>query len=211
MVLCFCKQPEPGMVKSRLAANLGKERAATVYKTMAEHTVQTLSSSEHKYALYCFPDTQHAFFEHCSDRYHAPLYRQEGKNLGERMFHAMDTHLSNGHPVVLIGSDCPELGTGYINKAFHMLSTGKDIVLGPATDGGYALIGANRIDGSLFQDTPWGTCDVLQQTLARIKTLRWDCACLSPVRDIDTFADYRYYLAHENYRQLFAGIGKGFM
>ena len=162
------------MVKSRLAANLGKELAATVYKTMAENTVQTLFSGEHEYALYCFPDTQHAFFEHCSDRYHASLYRQEGKNLGERMFHAMDTHLSNGHPVVLIGSDCPELDTGYINKAFQMLSAGKDVVLGPATDGGYALIGANRIDKSLFQDIPWGTGDVLQQTLARIKTLHWN-------------------------------------
>ena len=209
--MCFCKYPDPGIVKLRLATDLGNELAATIYKIMAEHIVQTISTGDLAYALYCFPDTQHAFFEYCSDKYHAPLYKQEGKSLGDRMFHAMNTHLKDGHPVILVGSDCPELGLDYIDEAFRMLNAGNDIVLGPAYDGGYALIGATRIDRLLFTNISWSTSKVLRQTLARIKELKWSSACLLPVRDVDTFADYCYFSEHENYRQLFASVSKNLL
>ena len=194
------------MVKSRLAKTLGEKRAAAVYKAMAEHIVQTLSTDGHALALYCFPDTRHAFFEHCSSTYHVPLYKQQGDHLGERMFHAMDTHLRDGHPVVLIGSDCPELGIDYIDEAFRTLAAGNDIVLGPARDGGYALIGATRIDRSVFEDISWSTRRVLRQTLCRIKALRWRVSCLPEVRDMDTFPDYQYFLGHKDHGQLFEAV-----
>ena len=194
------------MVKSRLAKTLGKKHAAAVYKVMAEHTVQTMSMGDHALALYCFPDTCHAFFEHCSSKYNVPLYRQEGNHLGDRMFNAMETHLKGGHPVVLIGSDCPELGIDYVNEAFHMLAAGNDIVLGTARDGGYALIGAKRIDQSIFEGIPWSTDRVLEQTLSRIKALQWKSSCLPEVRDMDTFSDYRYYLDHKDHQQLFKAV-----
>ncbi len=209
-VLCFCKYPDPGVVKSRLAKTLGKGCAAAVYKAMAEHIVRTVSAGDHALVLYCFPDIHHAFFKHCASKYNLPLYRQEGDHLGDRMFHAMDTHLRDGHPVILIGSDCPEVGIDYIDKAFHMLGAGNDIVLGPARDGGYALIGATRIDRSVFGDISWSTDQVLEQTLSKIKELRWKSACLPEVRDMDTFSDYRYFLEHENYKRLFAAVSHDF-
>lgn len=209
-VLCFCKYPDPGVVKSRLAKDLGREFAAAVYKVMLEHTVQTISLGDHALALHCFPDTRHAFFEYCSNKYHVPLYQQEGEDLGERMLHAIRSHLKDGHPVVLIGSDCPELGLDHINEAFHLLDTGNDIVLGPTRDGGYALIGASRIDSLVFEGIPWSTSRVLNETLRNIKALRWKSFCLPEVRDVDTLGDYQYFLNHEDHQQLFETVRRNF-
>lgn len=207
-VLCFCKYPDPGMVKSRLAKDLGGELAAAVYRVMLEHTVQTISAGDHALALHCFPDTQHAFFEYCSNKYDIPLYKQQGSSLGERMFHAICTHLKDGQPVVLVGSDCPELALDHINEAFRLLKAGNDIVLGPARDGGYALIGVTRIDGLVFEGISWSTGQVLEQTLSNINALRWKSSCLPEVRDVDTLEDYQYFLDHKDHRHLFAGISR---
>ena len=196
------------MVKSRLAKDLGKELAAAVYKVMLEHTVQTISPGAHALALHCFPDTQHAFFEYCSNKYHVPLYKQQGSDLGERMFHAIDSHLKDGHPVVLVGSDCPELSLDYVNEAFRLMKAGNDIVLGPTRDGGYALIGVTRIDSLVFEGISWSTDQVLERTLCNIKELQWKFSCLPEVRDADTLEDYQYFLDHEDHHQLFTGISR---
>ena len=209
-VLCFCKYPDPGMVKSRLAKDLGRESAAAVYKVLLEHTVQTISAGDHAFALHCFPDTHHAFFEHCSNKYHVPLSRQQGSNLGERMLHAIHSQLKDSHAVVLIGSDCPELGLDHINEAFRLLKAGNDIVLGPARDGGYALIGVTRIDSKVFKDISWSTDQVLQQTLSNIKMLQWESSCLPEVRDVDTLEDYQYFLDREDYHHLFGAAHRKF-
>ena len=210
-VLCFCKYPDPGVVKSRLAKDLGEKFAAAVYKVMLEHTVQTFSHGDHVLALHCFPDTHHAFFEYCSNKYHVPLYRQEGDDLGERMLHAIRSHLKDDHAVVLIGSDCPELGLDHINEAFHLLDAGNDVVLVPTRDGGYALIGATRIDSLVFEGVPWSTACVLDKTLININTLRWKSSCLSEVRDVDTLEDYRYFLNNEDHQQLFETVHRSFL
>ncbi len=210
-VVCFCKYPDPGMVKSRLARDLGEERAVAVYKVMLEHTVRTISPGDYKLVLCCFPHTYHTFFEYCSNKYHVPLCKQEGDDLGERMFHAICSYLKDRHPVVLIGSDCPELGLGHINEAFRLLEAGNDIVLVPSRDSGYALIGANQIDRLVFEGISWGSDRVLQQTLRRIKELRWKSHCLSEVRDVDTLEDYQYFLDHKDYRQLFKAIHRNFL
>ncbi|MXY14196.1 MAG: glycosyltransferase [Proteobacteria bacterium] len=209
-VLCFCKYPDPGVVKSRLAKELGREFAAAVYKVMLEHTVQTISLGNHELALHCFPDTQHTFFEYCSNKYHVPLYEQKGDDLGERMLHAIRSHLKHSHAVVLVGSDCPELGLDHINEAFHLLNTGSEIVLGPTRDGGYALIGVTRIDSLVFEGIPWSTGRVLSSTLNNIKALRWKSSCLPEVRDVDTFEDYQYYLNHDDHQQLFEIVHRNF-
>lgn len=198
------------MVKSRLAKDLGREFAAAVYRVMLEHTVQTISPGDHTLALHCFPDTHHAFLGYCSNTYHVPLYRQEGDDLGERMFHAIRNSLKDGHAVVLVGSDCPELGLDHINEAFRLLDAGDDIVLGPARDGGYALIGATRIDGRVFEGVPWSTARVLNKTLSNIKALRWKSSCLPEMRDVDTLEDYQYFLDHEDHRQLFETVHRDF-
>lgn len=198
------------MVKSRLAKDLGREFAAAVYRVMLEHIVQTISLGNHAFALHCFPDTRHTFLEYCSSKYRVPLYRQEGDGLGERMFHAIHSHLDGSHAVVLIGSDCPELGLDHINEAFRLLDAEDDIVLGPARDGGYALIGVNRIDSSVFEGIPWSTDRVLDRTLSNINALGWKSSCLPKVRDVDTLEDYQYFLNHEDHQQIFEILHRGF-
>ncbi len=207
-VLCFCKYPDPGAVKLRLASRLGEELAAIIYKILLEHIVQMVCAGGHECALYCYPDTRHAFFRYCSSKYPVSLYTQDGCDLGARMFNALDTHLDDARHVVLVGSDCPELEPAYISQAFRLLEAGNDIVLGPANDGGYALIGAKKINQSVFNDISWSTNRVLQQTQDKIKDLHWKSTCMPLVRDIDTFSDYRYFLEHEHYRHLFSAISR---
>ena len=209
-VLCFCKYPDPGAVKLRLASSLGKELAAVIYKGLLEHIVQTICAGGHECALYCYPDTQHAFFRYCRNKYHISLYKQEGSDLGTRMFNAINTHLNDARHVVLVGSDCPELESSYISKAFRLLEAGNDIVLGPTNDGGYALVGVKKVNKSVFSDISWSTSKVLQQTQGKIKDLHWKSAYMPPVRDIDTFSDYRYFLEHKHYNRLFSAISNSF-
>ena len=163
-VLCFCKYPEPNMVKSRLSDSLGAERAANIYKILLENTLNSICKKEFEVVLYCYPDTNHSLFNYYKRKYKLSLCKQDGSDLGSRMFSAMNEYLKSEHPVVLIGSDCPELDFNYIKDAFLVLEAGSDIVLGPTLDGGYALIGANRVDASIFNNISWGACNVLQLT-----------------------------------------------
>ena len=126
------------------------------------------------------------------------------------MFHAIRSDLKDSQAVVLIGSDCPEIDQDYINEAFRRLEAGNDLVLGPTRDGGYALIGATRIDRLVFEGIPWSTGRVLSETLSNINELRWKSSCLSEVRDVDTLEDYQYFLDHEDHQQLFEAVHQNF-
>ncbi len=203
IVLCFCKHPEPGLVKTRLAENLGKGLAAIIYKRILEHILKELHKSSLDVVLCCYPDTNHPFFIYCKNEYSLSLEKQHGNDLGERMYNSLKYNLNNNDSVVLIGSDCPQLDSSYINTAFKKLDSGHDIVLGPAFDGGYALIGAKRIDKSIFDDIEWSRDDVLLHTKDRITSLDWSVNCLPTVRDIDCLADYEYYSQQENFKHLF--------
>ncbi len=207
-VICFCKYPEPGMVKSRLSTNIGEDCAVQIYKIILENILQNICMREFEVALYCFPDINHSFFEYCREKYNVSLHYQDGNDLGLRMYNAISNNLCTKNNVILIGSDCLELDSDYINDAFLTLDTNNDIVLGPTLDGGYALIGANRIDESIFCNVTWGTDSVLQQTVEKIKSIGWDIACMPYVRDIDTLSDYQYFSEHKNFKHLFIDINK---
>ncbi len=202
-IICFCKHPNPGKVKSRLAADLDPERAAFIYQIILENTLQKLYTANFEVALYCYPDVEHTFFTYCKDKHNVSLHKQRGDDLGMRMYNAIDDCLSNQRQLVLIGSDCLELDASYINAAFLALDSGNDLVLGPTRDGGYALIGANKIDPSIFEDMAWSTPQVLQATIARIDNLSWQHTDLPLVRDVDTLSDYEYFSEHEEFKHLF--------
>ena len=205
-VICLCKHPEATRVKTRLSAKLGPVRAAEIYRITLEHTLRNICGGhEFKTALYCHPDTGHPFLSHCRNKYHIPLYNQEGDDLGTRMFNAINQCLSTSRPVILIGSDCLEINKNYINDAFQTLETGHEIVLGPTLDGGYALIGIKKqINELIFNGITWSTNSVLRQTKAKIERLGWPLACMPPIRDIDTPSDYRYFAAHREFKHLFS-------
>jgi rSAM/selenodomain-associated transferase 1 len=152
-------------------------------------------------AIYTTPDIQHPYIKNLSQQYSTTLHCQQGKDLGERMHHALAESLQHYKKSILIGSDCPEMDIKYIEKAFKALSQHDkvtDIVLGPAEDGGYVLIGASRIHAELFNNINWGTESVLQQTLKKIDSMGYRYQLLNTLRDIDTPEDYIHYQSQTN-------------
>ena len=203
IILCFCKHPEPGIVKSRLAKDIGNEHSAEIYKLLLDETLKSISNFKAKTYLYCYPDIDHPILRQHKDKYKLSLEKQCEGDLGMKMFHAITNHLSKNSNVVLIGSDCLEINASYIQKAFELLNSGYEIVLGPAIDGGYALIGANNINELIFQDIAWSTSKVLKQTQKKINNLDWKYSCLDKVRDLDTLEDFQYFSTHNDYQNFF--------
>jgi rSAM/selenodomain-associated transferase 1 len=118
--------------------------------------------------------------------------RQEGETLGDRMQEAFRQGFAAGYgPIVIIGSDCPEMSPALLEEAFRQLVS-FPVVLGPATDGGYYLLGMNYLVESLFQDKPWSTPNVLAETVADLQRADIPYALLPVLSDVDEAAD----LAH---------------
>ena len=203
IILCFCKHPEPGIVKSRLAKDIGNDHAAEIYKLLLDETLKSIYNFEAEVYLYCYPDVDHPILQQHKEKYKLTLKTQCEGDLGVKMFRAIASHLNENSNVVLIGSDCLEINASYIKKAFESLNSGYEIVLGPAIDGGYALIGANNINESIFQDIAWSTNVVLNQTQEKINDLDWKYSCLNKVRDLDTLEDFQYFSTHNDYQNFF--------
>ena len=203
IILCFCKHPIPGFVKSRLAKDIGNDQAAEVYKLLLDETLNSISRLGFKVFLYCYPDTNHPILKVYKSKFGLELKKQHGENLGAKMFHAINEQLNENNNVVLIGSDCIEVNANYIQKAFDELNSGCEIVIGPSADGGYALIGAKKIDASIFQNITWSTNQVYNQTEKVINHLGWKYSCLNKVRDLDTLSDFQFFSTHKMYHYFF--------
>lgn len=201
-LIIFIKAPEPGQCKTRLTPYLSPQQACDFYKTLVENCMHNIASLKAvDIAIYTTPDTQHPYIKNLSQQYNTTLHSQQGKDLGQRMHHALAKSLQHYKQSVLIGSDCPYLDKNYIEKAFKALSQHDkvtDIVLGPAEDGGYVLIGANRIQAELFKSINWGTKTVLQQTIQKADTEGYRYHLLNTLRDIDTAQDYIHYQSQTN-------------
>jgi len=194
-LLLMSKAPEPGKVKTRLASHLGMNAAARIYEKLVHNCLQTCVVADLcPIDIWCDPSPDHPFFQHCSKRYGTGLQQQMGGDLGQRMSSAMRSALQHAEPVVLIGADCPSLTANDLDAAFQNLQQGSDVVLGPAEDGGYYLIGMNLHHQALFKGIPWSTPGVLEKTEMRLRQsgLKWHC--LTVHRDIDTVEDYAVYM-----------------
>ncbi|MCG6934702.1 MAG: TIGR04282 family arsenosugar biosynthesis glycosyltransferase [Proteobacteria bacterium] len=192
-ILIFAKAPVPGKVKTRLVPALSRNAAAELHSQLTRRTVRmALASQLAPVDLYCSPDLQHALFLEL-EKLGVRRVAQTGRDLGERMYHALDSTLTDCDRVVLIGTDCPVMDCGYLHQAFQKLDQ-SDAVLGPAEDGGYVMIGMRRAEASVFEQIEWGSAQVLQQTRDRLRTrgLRWDE--LATLWDIDRYQDLqRWY------------------
>lgn len=180
-ILIFARAPVPGQCKRRLVPALGKTGAADVARRLLAHILQQVESAQVAPAiLCCTPDTGHPAFAGWAQR----RWPQQGEELGGRMAHAARFALAEAERVLLIGSDCPAVDGTYLRQAFEALDRA-EVVLGPAEDGGYVLLGLRRIDDSLFRGVAWGTDRVLAQTRERVGALGWSCELLEPLRDVD--------------------------
>ena len=192
----FCKTPERGFVKTRLATSVGDQKALEIYLELLKITDQEtkpLSSSRHLFLTsplgnsiekMQFTIQQQDLFIDAKTNFTI----QQGEGLGERMDLAFKSLLKNHESVVLIGCDLPELTSTIITQAFEALQN-NDLVLGPSYDGGYYLIGLKKEMPDLFKEISWSSEKVLKQTLERAKRLSLKVQLLEKLRDIDTLDD----------------------
>lgn len=188
-LLIFIKNPILGKVKTRLAATLGNQQALSIYHQLLLHTRKTsLQINAARYLYYSdFMDTDD---EWDSNEFTKKI--QHGHDLGARMSNAFADAFINYSKVVIIGSDCPLLESKHIELAFDKLET-YPIVIGPALDGGYYLLGMQSFFPTLFQDMTWSNDAVLTHTLERIKRLEQPYFLLPELPDVDTEADWKNY------------------
>lgn len=174
MIIVFAKAPVPGKAKTRLIPALGEWGAARLHARLLRHALRTALASG------CGPVEVHGTARHSFFRsLNTPFRLQRGRDLGERMYHA----LSRNPGAILIGSDCPELTAADLRRAARWLRAGYDVVLAPAEDGGYALIGARHVSTEMFCNMAWGTSNVFHETVKRLSAYRW--RALRRVWDVD--------------------------
>ena len=188
-LIIFLKIPQLGRVKTRLASTVGNARALEIYTQLLKKTLE-LAKTLTDCQRYLFFDPEVAR-EWVPDNFIG--LPQEGKNLGERMAKAIDSVLLLHDQVIIIGTDCPYITTDLIRKSFTILN-GTDLVLGPAKDGGYYLLGLSKMHLPIFEDIAWSTAEVLKQTLDTATELGLSFELLSELSDIDYEEDWIRYL-----------------
>lgn len=184
------KQPQRGKVKTRIAAALGDDRAVEMYRCALADTLSLASSiDEVTHVLSYAPPTRdgQSYFQQAAHSF--ALIPQPGVTLGERISGTLALLLKNYSPVVLIGSDSPDLPAELITRAFEALRGATDVVLGPATDGGYYLIGLRAMHPILFERVAWSTAVVARQTQERAAEAGLQMVSLPCWHDLDTVAD----------------------
>lgn len=187
-LLVFLKAPRRGTVKTRLAADLGPDDALSAYRELVAVTLSHLVALA-PVELRFTPDDAGSEI--------APWLRagwgsapQGNGDLGTRLARAFDEAFHAGHQrVVVIGSDCPYVTDHDIRTAWEALAH-HEVVLGPAMDGGYWLLGLRSAQPDLFAEIEWSTANVLSQTLQRAKAAHLSVTLLRPLSDVDTATDW---------------------
>ena len=194
-LLIFAREPVLGRVKTRLAADIGAEAALAAYRELLALTAAAVRAAQ-------VPATVWLAEAPAATALGAPAnaarpewpglpwrVQPAAGTLGERMAHAFAQAFAAGAGrVVIIGTDCPGLTAGLLRQAFAQLAA-HDLVVGPAADGGYYLLGINKLHTSLFTDKQWSTASVLPATLADAARLGLRVAQLPTLADVDTGAD----------------------
>ncbi|MDI1291305.1 MAG: TIGR04282 family arsenosugar biosynthesis glycosyltransferase [Methylobacter sp.] len=194
VLMIFCKAPIPGQVKTRLIPELTAEQAAELHIELSTKTLQrAIQSNLCPVQLWCAPTTDHVFFTASKAAYPLVLKQQQGADLGERMHHAFCSALATYSRALLMGCDCPSLTGQDLEQALTALNQENEIVIAPAEDGGYVMIGLNRPHPELFDNMPWGTAQVLAQTRNRIERYKLPHHELSEQWDLDTPKDLERY------------------
>ncbi len=193
-ILVFCKAPVAGQVKTRLIPELTAEQAANVHKELTQRLLSLLFNARLcSIQLWCSPDSRHPFFADCVNDYSLSLHQQQGHDLGERMHHAITTALKTSSRVLLVGCDCPSLTATDFNFAINALNKNNDVLLSPAEDGGYVMIGMKKSNPTLFSNMKWGSREVLDMTRQRIEQANLNCIETQEQWDVDVIDDLNRY------------------
>ena len=193
-MVILTKAPVLGQVKTRLQPLLGEAETLKLYLALLEDTVQRHANADYAVQLAVAGHLQHPEIVRLAHTYAIGVVAQVGENLGARMQHLAEQALCQYDQVVLVGCDCPALDVDTVAHAFDVLQN-YPVVVAPAEDGGYVLLGLREISPLLFEDIVWGGAQVLSDTLARVKKLGWEVGMLDTFWDIDRPMDYQRYVA----------------
>lgn len=206
----FAKEPRLGEVKTRLQPQLGAERALALHEALIRYVFGNLQN-----ARLCVAELWVAVSPLSANKKHnevflslcniSNIYSQKGIDLGARMRHAVEHGWSRADSVILVGADCPSVDAQYLREALTLLEGGASVVIGPADDGGYVLVGLRKHTGSGFtnavlcdalfgatpsgtetpDELPWGTERVLEVTRTRLRQAGLAWVELAPRWDVD--------------------------
>ena len=186
-IAILAKAPVPGLAKTRLIPTIGAHSAAVLQERLTERAVTTaLAADVGPVTIWCAPDGTHDSFLKLVARSRITLRRQPEGDIGARMLAATAT---GSGPTLVIGTDCPALTEVHLRGAANALRNGTDVILIPAEDGGYVLIGTRSAQPPLFAGIAWGTKTVLAETRARIIEQRLILTEQPPLWDVDTESD----------------------
>jgi hypothetical protein len=190
-LIVFVKQPTPGAVKTRLAEVLGPEKAAELYRALAEEVVRRTHPRGEEYRRLFFYTPEEARCEMGSWFPAETWLPQRGDDLGARMAAAFDEAFRRGaRRAAIIGTDAPSVSRELVLEALGALND-HDLAVGPASDGGYYLLALDRPRPELFEGIAWSTPSVLAATLERAARLGLRVRVLRSLTDVDTLADLR--------------------
>lgn len=200
LVILFTRYPQLGKCKTRLIPALGAEGALKTHKQLVSHILHELhgflaSRSNTDLHIYYDGGSLEQLQEWLGSK--KSYRRQEGVDLGQRMKNALNHGLHKQYNTILIGSDCPGIDASLFEEGFEALKQ-KEIVLGPAHDGGYYLIGIAEnskpeLWKQIFEDIPWGTDKVFAKTVAKAEKYGLCIHTLSKLHDIDTAEDLKHF------------------
>lgn len=185
-IMILARAPIPGRAKTRLIPVLGPDGAARLQELFIRNTVEkAIAADIGPVVLWITPDADHPVFDECKAQGIAGLSLQPEGDLGFRMFTALD---STRGPALVIGTDCPALMPGHLQKCADCLML-NDAVFIPAEDGGYVLGGMRNTRRSLFDGIPWSTPSVMAITRQRLETLNWQWEEPCMLWDVDDTHD----------------------
>lgn len=239
LLLVFLKEPIPGKVKTRLAADVGDEDASRYYKALVEVLLRQLQGLEGCRIRFCYtPDdaedairfwilpamqatsaaTEGLYLAPYSQTMAEPAqevdFRPQGSgDLGQRLDRAFNSAFEDGFSeIAVIGTDCPECGARWINTAFSRLrsDSNRDMVIGPSTDGGYYFLGLKSPAPTLFENIPWSDTSVFELTTKAAKTAGLNIETLPELSDVDHIQDWNQILASPLGAALKKALGEPF-
>lgn len=182
-LIVFAKRPRPGRVKTRLTTVLSETDAAALYRAFLEDALDQYARLRADVRLYLAPGGS----DGADEDIHRNQFLQEGSDLGERMLQAFAETFAAGYGrAVVIGTDHPTLPNAFIEKAFDLLDTPQSVVLGPAEDGGYYLLGMNDLRPMLFRGMSYSHDAVFDETVDRAAASGASLSILPAWYDVDT-------------------------
>lgn len=192
-LIIFIKYPKGGLVKTRLAKEIGKEKAAFLYRLFVEAILERTKDRSFMRLVFYTPAKRIrkiiSWLGPKLDLSSYAFYPQKGKTLGERLSNAFRFSFKKGAKrVVAIGTDMPTIDKKVILDTFKALED-KPCILGPASDGGYYLIGLSILQEGVFKGISWGTKHVFRQTINKLDQIKMPYHLLDKSFDIDTYED----------------------